>query len=250
MEVTLHIYDVTNTTNEQANAVIMRVNNVTRDFAMGGVFHGAVEVNGKEWSYGYCDAGSGVYACLPKLNPQYTYRESIPMGVTALSLAQINEVLQELRQDWAGNMYDLLGRNCCHFSEEFCKLLGVGPVPAWVNRFACGAESAVNVVQATVTQIQWLGASISNAWTSAVSAASALTGPEPPHDQGVLTVVDDNPRPPSRPHSSSSGKAGSRVGAVPAGAGINSPAPARRTLGPRLSEARVASEEPITWTGV
>jgi hypothetical protein len=79
----------TNTTNEQANAVIMRVNNVTRDFAMGGVFHGAVEVNGKEWSYGYCDAGSGVYACLPKLNPQYTYRESIPMGVTALSLAQV-----------------------------------------------------------------------------------------------------------------------------------------------------------------
>lgn len=67
----------------------MRVNNVTRDFSMGGVFHGAVELNGKEWSFGYCDDGSGVYACLPKLNPQYTYRESVPMGVTALTLPQV-----------------------------------------------------------------------------------------------------------------------------------------------------------------
>mmetsp|Transcript_27106 Transcript_27106/g.68203 ORF Transcript_27106/g.68203 Transcript_27106/m.68203 type:complete len:286 (-) Transcript_27106:388-1245(-) len=272
MEVTLNIYDVTNTTNEQANAVIMRVNNVTRDFSMGGVFHGAVELNGKEWSFGYCDDGSGVYACLPKLNPQYTYRESVPMGVTALTLPQVNAVLQELRLRWQGNTYDLLGRNCCHFCEEFCSKLGVGPVPAWLNRFAYGAEATVNAIHSTYTQIQWLGNSIASAVSSTVAAAAQLGAGEAaaPSEQGVLRVMDRQAsrsgsrlsrssslsRPSSSQPSSKGAGMGAGMGAVPVAGvsaddgvlGINSPA--RRTLRrtDHLTEARVAAEEPITWS--
>eukprot|EP00191_Tetraselmis_sp_GSL018_P020665 CAMPEP_0177586064 /NCGR_PEP_ID=MMETSP0419_2-20121207/4861_1 /TAXON_ID=582737 /ORGANISM="Tetraselmis sp., Strain GSL018" /LENGTH=132 /DNA_ID=CAMNT_0019075907 /DNA_START=92 /DNA_END=491 /DNA_ORIENTATION=- len=79
-EVNLHVYDVTNTAYDQANHFIMRMNNLTRDISVGGLFHGAVEVYGREWSFGFCEEGSGVYACIPKLNRQYTYRETVPLG--------------------------------------------------------------------------------------------------------------------------------------------------------------------------
>jgi len=164
MEVKIHIYDVTNTPSERANSVIMTVNNLTRD--VGGVFHGAVEICGKEWSFGFCESGSGVYACLPKLNPAYTYRETIEMGKTDIGMKQLNAILRKMREEWQGNTYDLLGRNCCHFCEEFCKELGLGPIPAWINRFAYGAESAVTAVQSTYDTMMWLGEAISQTWTN------------------------------------------------------------------------------------
>lgn len=77
----------TNTPSEQANSVIMTVNNLTRDF--GGVFHGGIEIFGKEWSFGYCENGSGLYACIPKLNPAYTYRESVEMGAVDLQPSEV-----------------------------------------------------------------------------------------------------------------------------------------------------------------
>lgn len=59
--VTLHVYDITNTQYETANAAIQGLNRFTKDtLGAGGIFHGAVEVNGDEWSYGYCDRGTGV----------------------------------------------------------------------------------------------------------------------------------------------------------------------------------------------
>jgi hypothetical protein len=59
--VTLHVYDITNTSYETANAAIQGLNRFTKDtLGAGGIFHGAVEVNGDEWSYGYCDRGTGV----------------------------------------------------------------------------------------------------------------------------------------------------------------------------------------------
>ena len=59
--VTLHVYDITNTSYESANAAITNLNRFTKDaLGAGGIFHGAVEVNGYEWSFGYCDQGTGV----------------------------------------------------------------------------------------------------------------------------------------------------------------------------------------------
>ena len=58
--------------------------------ALGGVFHGGIEVNGKEWSYGYCENGSGVYHCIPRDNPMYAYRESVTLGATTRSPAEVS----------------------------------------------------------------------------------------------------------------------------------------------------------------
>lgn len=62
---------------------------VYRYTALGGVFHGGIEVNGKEWSYGYCEKGTGVYYCMPKDNPMYSYRETVTLGATTLSTIEV-----------------------------------------------------------------------------------------------------------------------------------------------------------------
>jgi hypothetical protein len=66
----------------------MTVNNFTRQ--VGGVFHGAVEVCGREYSFGYCETGSGVYECLPMLIPAYSYREKITMKDTEVTKEEVH----------------------------------------------------------------------------------------------------------------------------------------------------------------
>ena len=172
--VTLHVYDITNTQYEAANSAIQNLNRFTKDaLGAGGIFHGAVEVNGDEWSYGYCDRGSGVYPCRPKGNSGYTYRESVALGVTALAPASVQRILHALRTQWPGHEYDLLARNCNHFCATLCEKLGVMPPPQWVNRFAGHADATVAAVTYARDQTNKAIADISSA---ASAAWESLTG--------------------------------------------------------------------------
>ena len=83
----------------------------------------------KEWSFGYCESGTGVFTCQPKQNPMYTYRESLSLGRTELTRMRVEGVVQELSREWPGVSYDLLSRNCNHFCDSFCVRLGVQRVP-------------------------------------------------------------------------------------------------------------------------
>jgi len=176
--VTLHVYDITNTTYETANNVIQGLNRFTKDaLGAGGIFHGAVEVNGDEWSYGFCERGSGVYCCHPRGNTGYTYRESVPLGVTSLSPARVRSVIAVLQAQWPGCEYDLLGKNCNHFCEAFGAMLGVPGPPAWVNRFATQAEATVKTVNYALEQISLIGGEIGSAATAAADwLAGAFSG--------------------------------------------------------------------------
>jgi hypothetical protein len=127
--VTLHIYDVGD---QQA---VSQVNKFLKPVGTG-AFHGAVEVYGKEWSYGFTDEGTGVFDCPPKGCLAHTYRESVPMGQTQLSAEEVEALLDELAVKWPGSEYDLLRRNCCTFSDELCSQLGVGNIPRWVTNLA------------------------------------------------------------------------------------------------------------------
>ncbi|KAJ7000281.1 LOW QUALITY PROTEIN: desumoylating isopeptidase 1 [Populus alba x Populus x berolinensis] len=162
-EVILHVYDVTNSGSEKTNNTILNINKIFKDaIGLGGIFHSAVQwsvrsrIHGDdEWSFGFCEQGTGVFSCPSSKNPMYTYREKIVLGKTSCSIFKI---LRELSREWPGDAYDLLAKNCNHFCDEFCERLGVPKlpdypkeflklesVPCWVNRFANAGDAAMEV---------------------------------------------------------------------------------------------------------
>ncbi|KAF5947330.1 hypothetical protein HYC85_013287 [Camellia sinensis] len=130
-EVILHIYDVTNSGSDKTNNTIVQINKIFKDgIGLGGIFHSAVQVYGDdEWSFGYCEQGTGVFRCPAEKNPMYTYRECIVLGKTNFSIFEVNQILMELCREWPGCSYDLLSKNCNHFCDEFCERLDVPKLP-------------------------------------------------------------------------------------------------------------------------
>ncbi|CAD7948284.1 unnamed protein product [Amoebophrya sp. A120] len=132
----VHVYDVS-----QEDS-IKRLNRFTAHkkspIKLGGIFHAGVEVNGLEWSYGatFSDTACGIACNEPKQHSQHRYRQTIFVGLCKLTNENIAELLGNAVEKWPGDDYDLLRRNCCHFADEFCIQLGVGPLPAWIHRFA------------------------------------------------------------------------------------------------------------------
>jgi len=139
--VTLSVYDIKHPSNDNITSAVSRVNAFTRDaIGVGGIFHGAIEVFGDEYSFGYCERGTGVYRCDPRANNAYVYRESVGLGITSLSPSAVRAKVASLRASWPGSSYDVLGRNCNHFCHALCAELGCEGPPAWLNAFANGAH--------------------------------------------------------------------------------------------------------------
>nr|AFK44900.1 unknown [Lotus japonicus] len=188
-DVMLHIYDVTNSGSEKTNSTIVQINKIFKDgIGLGGIFHSAVQVYGEEeWSFGYCEQGTGVFSCPSGKNPMYTYRECIILGKTSFSIFKVNQILRELSRERPGSSYDLLSKNCNHFCDEFCERLGVPKLPGWVNRFANAGDTAMEVAGNTALRFR-------QAKTEIVSASKVAyrflvgvtnnvkTGPESPNN--------------------------------------------------------------------
>lgn len=58
------------------------------------------------------------------------------MGTTDLTDKEIEELLLKLSDEFTGPSYNLLTRNCNHFTEEFVKCLNDKNIPTWINRAA------------------------------------------------------------------------------------------------------------------
>ncbi|XP_057462759.1 uncharacterized protein LOC130752897 isoform X1 [Actinidia eriantha] len=165
-EVILNIYDVTNSDSDKTNNTIVQINKIFKDgIGIGGIFHSAVQMEcvmdhgwqvygDEEWSFGYCEQGTGVFSCPSGKNPMYTYRECIVLGKTNFSIFKINQILRELSREWPGCSYDLLSKNCNHFCDEFCERLGVPKLPGWVNRFAHAGDAAVEIAGTTALRFR------------------------------------------------------------------------------------------------
>jgi len=79
------------------------------------------------------------------------------MGQTVLTKEEVFNLLVLLTPDWKTHRYHLLRRNCCHFSDIFCRHLGVGTIPARVMNLAgAGAvlEDGLNHVAGAAFGIQ------------------------------------------------------------------------------------------------
>lgn len=132
----LHIYDVSQEENiQRLNRIFAHENSPVK---LGGVFHAGVEVNGLEWSFGFQphETTPGVTCALPRTHNQHHYRETVSLKSTYLTADAIALVISQLVEEYPGDDYDLLRRNCCHFADDFCHRLGVGGIPGWVHRLA------------------------------------------------------------------------------------------------------------------
>jgi hypothetical protein len=134
MPVWLHVYHVGTDERVQALNGMLRIFN-------SGAYHAAVEINGEEWSYGFCDTGTGVFSCTPGSCEAHRHKEAIKLGEVKISEYQVKNCVAMLASEWRGPDYDLLRHNCCHFCDAFAHLLGMGPIPEWVtNLAAAGAK--------------------------------------------------------------------------------------------------------------
>ncbi|EGB12460.1 hypothetical protein AURANDRAFT_6216, partial [Aureococcus anophagefferens] len=129
--VTLHVYDVGRSVHTG------RINSFGAATRAGGVFHGAIEVYGKEFTFaGSNKAMPGIFSSNPRKCPFHTYRESIYLGDCGLTRRQTLAILHRMAADWMAPTYNLLLKNCCFFCKEFALELGVGTIPGWVYELA------------------------------------------------------------------------------------------------------------------
>ncbi|KAI8645197.1 PPPDE putative peptidase domain-containing protein [Parasitella parasitica] len=104
-----------------------------------GVFHSGVEVGGKEYCFGGHEIPNvtGVFVIQPRTGiPELSLKQTFDIGATDLSVKEIEDLLLQLSDEFTGPSYNLLTRNCNHFTEELVMKLTQKTIPAWINRAA------------------------------------------------------------------------------------------------------------------
>jgi len=154
LRVLLHVYDVSQESSIQKINKVLAYKHFPLKF--GGVFHAGVEVNAMEWCFGFSASKThpGVSCIEPKTHPQHHYRQTVDMGYTKCSDADVIEIVTQLLEEYPGDDYDLLRRNCCHFADDFTKRLGVGGIPGWVIRLAKVGASVDSMIQSAPKPIR------------------------------------------------------------------------------------------------
>ncbi|EGX53256.1 hypothetical protein AOL_s00006g122 [Orbilia oligospora ATCC 24927] len=104
-----------------------------------GLLHTGVAIGDREYAFGGHDRRgvTGVYYLKPKQEPPgATFRTSIVHGHVSYTPDQIHEILVEVSQEFLGTSYNVLTRNCNHFTSFLCEKLTGKPAPKWINRAA------------------------------------------------------------------------------------------------------------------
>jgi hypothetical protein len=132
--VILHIYDIAQT------SFALWANTVLHKLGLG-VYHVAVELHGSEYSF----SGDGVYCGDPGRSKKYRYRGWVYMGDIGLTFKDVNEIINDLQNEWRPKQYDPLRRNCIHFCDVVCCRIGVGHLPKWIMRFTGPGTSKITM---------------------------------------------------------------------------------------------------------
>ncbi|XWS49692.1 hypothetical protein CRYUN_Cryun12cG0025000 [Craigia yunnanensis] len=120
----LNVYDLT------------PINNYLYLFGLG-IFHSGIEVHGLEYGFGAHEyPTSGVFEVQPRSCPGFIFRRSVLLGSTNMSRSEFWLFMEQLSQQYHGDTYHLIAKNCNHFTDEVCMQLTGKPIPGWVNRLA------------------------------------------------------------------------------------------------------------------
>lgn len=94
-------------------------------------------VHGVEYGFGAHDhSTTGIFEVEPRQCPGFTFRKSILVGRTDLGPKEVRAFMEKLAEEYSGNTYHLITKNCNHFCNDVCVKLTSKPIPRWVNRLA------------------------------------------------------------------------------------------------------------------
>ncbi|KAL6144910.1 hypothetical protein ACLB2K_055600 [Fragaria x ananassa] len=102
-----------------------------------GVYHSGVQVHGIEYAFGAHEyPTTGIFEGEPRKCDGFTFRKSILIGKTDVGPLEVRTVMEQLAEQYRGNAYNLITKNCNHFCNDACIRLTGNPIPNWVNRLA------------------------------------------------------------------------------------------------------------------
>ncbi|CRK18842.1 hypothetical protein BN1708_003186 [Verticillium longisporum] len=145
-EVTIHVYDLLPPGRLSTVPVLWSVG--------ASLLHSGVVINGREYAYGGHDRRgmTGVYWTSPKTEPPGgTFKCEILHGFTFMTEEEIEKILDDVSKEFQGTSYNLLTRNCNHFTSELCLKLTGQSGPGWLNRAA-----SIGVALPCVVPREWI----------------------------------------------------------------------------------------------
>lgn len=124
-----------------------------------GVYHTGVEVFGIEYAFGgHPFPISGIFEIAPRdveeLGDQMKFKETLIVGTTDFTPSDIKCIVELLGQQFRGDQYHLLNKNCNHFSAAFLQELCGKELPSWVNRLAA-VSSHIPFIERAIPK-EWL----------------------------------------------------------------------------------------------
>ncbi|XP_022662520.1 desumoylating isopeptidase 2-like isoform X3 [Varroa destructor] len=145
-----------------------------------GVFHSGVEVYGTEYAYGgHPFAFTGIFEIIPKfaeeLGDNFKYKTSIVLGQTDFTEDEVRNLVEGMGDDFRGDLYHLMNKNCNHFTGELGKILCGSEIPSWVNRLAYLSS-----------RVPFLQRCIPKEWLTPVALQQSIEG----HQQEDFTVIN------------------------------------------------------------
>ncbi|KAE9621293.1 hypothetical protein Lal_00023560 [Lupinus albus] len=102
-----------------------------------GVYHSGVQVHDVEYAFGAHEYPStGIFEGEPKRCHGFRFRKTIAIGKTDMEHGEVKGLMEELANEYKGNAYNLITKNCNHFCNAACLKLTGNHIPNWVNRLA------------------------------------------------------------------------------------------------------------------
>ncbi|RPB24034.1 DUF862-domain-containing protein [Terfezia boudieri ATCC MYA-4762] len=104
-----------------------------------GLLHTGVVVNDREYAFGGHDKRgvTGVYWMKPRTEPPGgTFRCQVLHGWAYGTEEEINRIILNASDEFLGPTYNLLTRNCNHFTSSLCEKLTGKAAPKYINRAA------------------------------------------------------------------------------------------------------------------